>query len=85
MYQAPLPLVIGLDYTWDTKGSHGPVFFPQPGADSGNSFPHIKLLFYKCVIQPNITVIFGGTGRVVADFGKQAYEDDVLFFKKIKA
>ena len=28
----PLPLVIGLGETWDTKGSYGPVCFPQPGA-----------------------------------------------------
>ena len=28
--QVPLPLVIGIDDTWDTKGSHGPVCFYQP-------------------------------------------------------
>ena len=32
--QVPLPLVIGLDDNWDTKGSHGPVFSSQSGAGS---------------------------------------------------
>ena len=36
--QVPLPLVIGLDDNWDTKGSHGPVCFSQPGAGSGKTF-----------------------------------------------
>ena len=35
MDQVTPPLVIFLDYTWDTKGSHGPVCFPHPGAGSG--------------------------------------------------
>ena len=34
MDQGPLPHMIGLDGTWDTKGSHGPVCFHQPGVSS---------------------------------------------------
>ena len=33
--QVPPPLVIYLDYTWYTKGSHGPACFSHPGAGSG--------------------------------------------------
>ena len=34
----PPPLVIGLDDTWDTKGSHVPLCFSQPGAGSEKVF-----------------------------------------------
>ena len=34
MYQVPPPLVICIDYNWDTKVSHGPVCFYHPGAGS---------------------------------------------------
>ena len=74
------PFVTGFGDTWDTKGSHGPVCFSQPGAGSGKRVCSIKLCFCQRVIQPNITVIFGGTGRGIVDFYKQAYEYDVLLF-----
>ena len=85
MDQLTLPIVIGLDDTWDTKGSLGPVCFSQPGAGSEKSVCYIKLCFCQRGIQPNTTVIFWGTGRGIVDFDKQAYEDDVLLFWKNKA
>ena len=53
--------------------------FSHPGAGSGEK-SSIKLCFRQRGIQPNIAVIFRGTGRVIEDFDKQAYEDDVLLF-----
>ena len=41
-----LPLVIGLDDTWDTKGSHRPVCFPQLGAGSEK---RVSLLDYASI------------------------------------
>ena len=84
MDQVPLPLVIGLDDTWYKKASHGPVCFSQQGAGS-KFFCSIKLCFYQGGIQKYITVVFGGTGRGIADFGKQFYEYYVLLFWKNKA
>ena len=70
--------MIGIDDTWDTKGSHGPVCFTQPGAVFEKNVCSIKLCFCQSGIQPNITVIFGGKGRGNVDFDKQAYEANVL-------
>ena len=74
-----LPLVICLDDTWDTKVSHGPVCFSQPGAGS-EKHCSIKICFYQRGIQPNITVIFWGTGRGIVDFDKHSFKGDVLLF-----
>ena len=79
MEQVSLPIVIGLDETWDTKGIHGPVCFSQPGASSEKKCS-IKLCFFHRGIQPNITVVICGTGRGFVDFYKQAYKNDVLLF-----
>ena len=65
MYQVPPPLVICLDYTWDTKCSHGPVCFYRQGAGSGGKKCNIKLCFCQRGIQPNIAVIFQGTGEII--------------------
>ena len=75
--------MIFFDGTWDKKGIHKPVCFSHPGASSKKQF--VKLCFHKRVIQPNIEVIFQGTGRIISDFYKQAYGDDVLLFCKNKA
>ena len=72
MDQVPLPHMIVLDDTWYTKGSHGPVCFPQPGAVSEKSCYSIKLCFHQCGIQPNTLEIFQVTGRVIEDFYKNA-------------
>ena len=80
MDQVPLPPVIDLDDTWDTKGSHRHVCFSQPGASSEKNVCSVKFCFCKRGIQPNITIIFWVTGRGVLYFYKQAYEDDVLLF-----
>ena len=80
----PLHLVIGLDETWDTKVSHGYVCFTRPGAGYEDFFCSIKLCFCQSGIQPKFTVVFWGTGRGIVDFDKQAYEDDVLLFLKIR-
>ena len=80
MNQVPPPPVIGLYDTWDTKNSHGPVCFYNPGAGSGKNVCSIKLCICKNGITPNIMVIFWGTGRGIVDFDKQSYKDDVLLF-----
>ena len=67
MDQVLLPLVIGLDETWDTEGSHGPVRFPQSGAGSEKKC-FMKLCLYHSGIQPNITVIFWVTGKGIVYF-----------------
>ena len=76
----PLPIVICLDDTWDTKCSHGTVCFSQPGAGSEKRFCSVELCICQCGIQPNITVIFGGTGKVIVDFDKQSYENGMILF-----
>ena len=75
----PLTFEIGLDDTWDTKCIHGPVCFSQSGAGH-ELFPPIKLCLCQSGIQQKIAVIFCGTGSSIADFDKQAYKDDVIFF-----
>ena len=70
MDQVPPPLVICLDYNWYTEVSHGPVCFSHPGAGSGEKKCNIKLCFCHRGIQPNIAVIFWGTGRSIANFDK---------------
>ena len=80
MDKVPLPRVIVLYDTWDKKFSHGPVCFYQPGDGSEKRFCSIKLCFRQNGIQPNIAVIFWGTGRGVVDFDKQAYKDGVILF-----
>ena len=42
--------MVGLDYTWGTKGSHGSVCFYQPGSGSG-FFSSIKLLEYNQILK----------------------------------
>ena len=80
MYQVPLPLVVFRDKTWGTKGIHGSVYFYHPVAVSGKGFCSIKLYFSQHGIQPNVTVIFQVKWGGIADFDKQAYEDDVFLF-----
>ena len=80
MDQVTLPLVIDLDDTYYTIGSHGHVCFSQPGAGSEKNVCSIKLCFCKRGIKPNITVLFWGTGRGIVFFDKQAYGNDVLLF-----
>ena len=58
MDQVPLHPVIGIDYTWDTTCSHGPMYFPHPGAGSEEIFCSIKLYCRQHVIKPKIAVIF---------------------------
>ena len=70
MDQVLPPFVIFLDYTWDKKGIRGPVCFPPPGAGSGEKKCNIKLCFFHRGIQPNIAVVFWGTGRSIANFDK---------------
>ena len=67
----PLPIVIGLDDTWYTKGSHGPVCFFQPLTGSGKSVCSIKLYLFQRGILPNSKVIFWGKERVTLDFDKK--------------
>ena len=64
MDQVPPPLVIVFDYTWDTKGIHGPVCFSQPG-DGYENKCYIKLCFCQREIQPNTSVLFVLQGRVL--------------------
>ena len=64
--------MIGLDYSWDTKGSHVTVCFYHPGEGSETSVCSIKICFCQIGIQPNISVIFGRTGRGVVYSDKQA-------------
>ena len=64
--QVPPPLLICLDDTWDTTGSHKPVCFSHPGAGSGGR--SIKICFCQRGIQPKIAVIFLGTARSIEDF-----------------
>ena len=66
----PPALVIYLDYTWYTNGSHGPVCFSHPGAGSGEKKCNIKLCFRQREIQPKIAVIFRGTGGSIENFDK---------------
>ena len=82
MDQVPLSLVIGLDDTWYTKGSHVSVFFFQPVTGAGKSICSIK--FYLCQrrIRPNITVIFWGTERGTLDFDKN--HTNIMCFSPIK-
>ena len=68
----PLPSLIGIDETWDTKGIHGPVCFYYPGAGFEKIFCHIKLCFHQNGIQPNISANFQEKGRGITDFDKQA-------------
>ena len=42
MDQVPLPLIIVIDETWDTKGSHEPLYFSHPGAGSEKGFVPLK-------------------------------------------
>ena len=62
MHQVPLPILIVLDETWDTKCIHVPVCFSQPGAGSEISFSSIKLCFYQSGIKPNIVKRFSAIG-----------------------
>ena len=70
MDQVPPPLVIYIDYTWGTKGRHGPVCFSHPGSGSGGGKCNIKLCFRQRGIKPKIAVIFLGTGRSITNFDK---------------
>ena len=70
MGQVPPPIMIGLDETWDTKGSHGHVNIYHPGADSYNYFCSIKTCFCQSVIQPKIAFISWVTGKGITYFEK---------------
>ena len=72
------PLVIGLDNTWDKKVVMDLCVFSQTGASSRKSFCSIKLCFFQRGIQPTITVVFWGKERGIADFDKEAYDNDIL-------
>ena len=45
-YQLPIPRVMSIDDTWDTKLSHGTVCVFQPGAGSEKLICSIKLCFH---------------------------------------
>ena len=71
--QVPPPIGIGLDDTWDTKGSNGHVSVSHPGAGSIFFVPSAW----------NITKIelsFGVTGKGITYIEKQAYAYYVLLF-----
>ena len=78
MDQVPLPFVFVLDKTRDIKGIHGYVCFSQLGSGSENRFCSITLCLCQRGIQPNITVVFWGTGKGIVDFYKKSYKDDVI-------
>ena len=81
--KVPLPILIGIYDTCDTKGIHIPVcLFPRQVLVLTKK--SIKLCFCQRGIQPNITLIFWGTGRGIVDFDKQAYKDDAILFWKIR-
>ena len=77
MDQFILPLVIGIDETWDTTGIHGPVSLSQQVLVLTKKSP-IKLQFCQHGIQQHISVIFGGTRKIIIDFEKQSYKYDMI-------
>ena len=82
--QSPLPIMIGLDDTCDTKSSHVPVCVSQTGAGSEKGCCCIKICFRNLRMQPNIVVIFWLKGKMITAFMKQAYVDDVILLLKDK-
>ena len=72
MEQVTLTLVIVLDDTCDTKGRHGPVCVSQTGTCSEKCPSSIRLCFCQSGIQPNIEVIFWGTGNRIKDIEKKS-------------
>ena len=73
-----LPLLIGIDINWDTRGIHGHVWFSHTDAGNDNLFGSIKIFFRQNGIQPNIGVIFWVKVKSVNYFDKQPYKSDVL-------
>ena len=59
MDQVPPPLVICLDYTRDTKVSHGPVFFSRPGAGSGEKNVTLNSAFVSVEYNQILQLYFG--------------------------
>ena len=77
--QVPLPLVLGLDSTWADEGS-GPVCVSQPSSSSDKRFCTIQVLFRQRGEQPDIAVIFRGTGKKIPQAEKDMYADGVKVY-----
>ena len=84
--QVPLPLVLGLDHTWTDEG-RGPVCVSQPEASSDKRFCTIQVLFRMRGEQPDIAVIFRGTGQRISQAEKDTYADGVKVYwqKKVRS
>ena len=75
--QVPLPLVVGLDQTIAEKG-RGSTCVSQPKAGMEKRFCTIQVIFRAVGEQPQIAVIFRGTGKKISAAEKAAYASDVL-------
>ena len=65
MDQVPPPLVICLDYTWDTKGTHGHVCFSHPCAGSGGGNVTLNSAFVSVEYNQRLQLYFGEQVRVL--------------------
>ena len=65
MDQVPPPLVIFIDYTWDTKGSHGPMCFSNPGAGSWGKNVILNYSFVSVEYNQRFQLCFGEQGGVL--------------------
>ena len=76
--QVPLPLIISLDYTWDSRLNCGPMWVSQTGFGADKYFFSIQMCFHQQVSQTKISVIFRGNVQQIKYLDNQAYADDVL-------
>ena len=69
MDQVPLPIMIGLDYTWDKKVAMYLCVFPSQMLVLKKKSAS-KLCFGQHVVQLQISVIIGGTRNSITDIEK---------------
>ena len=65
MDQVPLPIVIGIDETWEKKGSHGTVCFSHPGAGYEKVFVPLNSASVSVEYNQILQSCFGEQGGVL--------------------
>ena len=75
----PLPLVVGLEKTWDEKGKKV-IAVSQPAAGLEKRQCSMQATFFPTGVQPKILVIFHGTGKRIPQKERDLYTDGVYVF-----
>ena len=77
--QGTLPIVVGLDKTWEEKGKKV-ISVSHPGAGLDKRQCSIHITFRPRGVQPKIAVIFCGTGKRISQADRDYMQMEFMCF-----